>query len=152
MIFWQKNKVQGNHHPISSCRSLFQRSLQKVTQYSRNTTPVDIDMITATRTAAISILCKAGPTILYSRCSLTYRASNIFIDRWKRTFVLDFAVKVWISVIPGRIGNFKSYRDNSRGSVRWHALSTRLKCTMLGCKDYIKSSTWFKWRFVFIAG
>jgi len=33
-----------------------ERSLQKGTQYSRNTTPVDTDLVTATGTAAISIL------------------------------------------------------------------------------------------------
>jgi len=33
-----------------------ERSLQKVTQYSRNTTPVDTELVTATGTAVISIL------------------------------------------------------------------------------------------------
>ena len=71
----------------------------------------------------------ARQTYISRRCSLTYSASNIFIDRYKHTFVLDFAVKVWISVIPDNIWNFKSYEDSSRGSVRtvtraerdWHA-------------------------------
>jgi len=59
LIQWYFDKKQSSEEPPSYFElhiTFSERSLQKVTQYSRNTTPVDTDLVTATGTAAISIL------------------------------------------------------------------------------------------------
>jgi len=56
-IMTKKKQSSGDSPSYFELHITFsERSLQKVTQYSRNTTPVDIDLVTATGTAAISIL------------------------------------------------------------------------------------------------
>jgi len=56
---WYIDKKQSSGAPPSYFElhiTFSERSLQNVTQYSRNTTPVDTDLVTATETAAITIL------------------------------------------------------------------------------------------------
>ena len=69
MIFWQKNVVQGNHHSISSCTSLFQRDRFKKLHNIQGIllwwTPIwlrsmTLDLVTPTGKAAISILRLTG--------------------------------------------------------------------------------------------
>ena len=55
--------------------------------------------------------------------------------------MLDFAVKVWISVIPYSNWNFELLRQLLRIGANGDTCWARLECTMLGCKDYMIEMT-----------
>jgi len=120
---WYFDKKQSSGEPPSYFElhiTFSERSLQKVTQYSRNTTRVDTDLVTATGTAAISIPRLGRPL---------YRVFHEPVDtQFRQHRMRRCAVGCLYPVLPPRTSEVKgicSFSMNfDRAANTWRSIDT----------------------------